>query len=158
MICRVGWRRSWSCSGAKRGDECARFTWPGWSIQVIESASSEAFFAASRHADKTKFRALLATGIGLYSDGDGKRSAAMIPIIGFDAVIALDAQLARVFAGGRSHLLRLGYICSLPGLVSLDATGVVQTTALDIEDGKIASINVVRNPDKLRRLECGRLH
>ena len=36
--------------------------------------------------------------------------------------------------------------------VTREADGELQTTALDIRDGKIAGVYVVRNPDKLRRL------
>jgi len=41
---------------------------------------------------------------------------------------------------------------SLPGFVTREADGELQTTALDIENGKIAAIYVMRNPDKLRHL------
>jgi RNA polymerase sigma-70 factor, ECF subfamily len=40
----------------------------------------------------------------------------------------------------------------LPGFITLEADGELQTTALEIEDGKVAAIYVVRNPDKLRHL------
>jgi RNA polymerase sigma-70 factor (ECF subfamily) len=34
----------------------------------------------------------------------------------------------------------------------VESDGELQVTALDIEDGKVAAIYVVRNPDKLRHL------
>jgi RNA polymerase sigma-70 factor (ECF subfamily) len=37
-------------------------------------------------------------------------------------------------------------------LLSMTATELVPTTALEIQDGKIAAIYVVRNPNKLRHL------
>ena len=40
----------------------------------------------------------------------------------------------------------------LPGFITREADGELQTKALDIEDGKIAAIYIVRNPDKLRHL------
>jgi hypothetical protein len=40
----------------------------------------------------------------------------------------------------------------LPGFITLEADGVFQTTALEIEGGKVAAIYVMRNPDKLRHL------
>jgi RNA polymerase sigma-70 factor (ECF subfamily) len=40
----------------------------------------------------------------------------------------------------------------LPGIITREADGEIQTTALDIEDGKIVGIYVVRNPDKLKHL------
>ena len=43
-------------------------------------------------------------------------------------------------------------IDGLPGFVSVDRGGLLQTTALDIRDGKIAAVLIVRNPDKLRHV------
>jgi RNA polymerase sigma-70 factor (ECF subfamily) len=37
-------------------------------------------------------------------------------------------------------------------LISLERGELLQTTALEIRDGRIAAIYVVRNPDKLRHL------
>jgi len=45
-----------------------------------------------------------------------------------------------------------GFINGLPGFVTLEADGEPQTTALDIEDGRITAIYAVRNPDQLRQL------
>jgi RNA polymerase sigma-70 factor (ECF subfamily) len=41
--------------------------------------------------------------------------------------------------------------------VTLEADGELQTTALEIGDGGITAIYVMRNPDKLRHLE-GTMH
>ena len=51
-----------------------------------------------------------------------------------------------------SKLLRAGFINGLPGFVTEEPDGELQTTALEIADGKIAAIYVVRNPDKLKHL------
>jgi RNA polymerase sigma-70 factor (ECF subfamily) len=48
--------------------------------------------------------------------------------------------------------VRAGFINGLPGLITREADGEIQTTALDIENGTIAAIYVVRNPDKLKHL------
>jgi len=48
------------------------------------------------------------------------------------------------------------HINGLPGFVTLEPDGLLQTTALDIREGRIAGIYVVRNPDKLRHLEAVR--
>jgi RNA polymerase sigma-70 factor (ECF subfamily) len=50
--------------------------------------------------------------------------------------------------------VRYAQINGLPGFVSLEADGLLQTTALDIRDGRIVGIYVMRNPDKLRHLEA----
>jgi RNA polymerase sigma-70 factor (ECF subfamily) len=43
-------------------------------------------------------------------------------------------------------------IDGLPGFITREARGHLQTTALRIEEGRITGIYVVRNPDKLRHL------
>ena len=45
--------------------------------------------------------------------------------------------------------MRYATINGLPGFITRDADGLLQTTALHIEDGRIIAIYVVRNPDKL---------
>jgi RNA polymerase sigma-70 factor (ECF subfamily) len=88
----------------------------------------------------------------VHADGGGKRPALPDPIFGFDEVMKLHANLARQFQTHKSKLVRTGFINGLPGFVTLEADGELQTTTLDIEDGRITAIYVVRNPDKLRHL------
>jgi RNA polymerase sigma-70 factor, ECF subfamily len=116
-------------------------------------ALAEAFFAASRSGDMKALGAMLAADVSLHADGGGKRPAAAAPIFGFDAVMNAHEHLARLFRENGSKLVRAGFVNGLPGFITLEADGELSTTALDIEDGKIAAIYVVRNPDKLRHLQ-----
>ena len=95
---------------------------------------------------------MLAADVSVHADGGGKRSAAIAPIVGFDAVMKVHERLAAHFQKNGSKLVRAGFVNGLPGFITLEADGELQTTALDIEDGNIAAIYVVRNPDKLRHL------
>ena len=113
---------------------------------------AEAFFQASRSGDMKALGALLAADVSVHADGGGKRPAAMEPIRGFEAVMKVHEQLARLFQESGSELVRIAFVNGLPGFVTREADGELQTTALDIEDGKVSAIYVVRNPDKLRRL------
>jgi len=113
---------------------------------------AEAFFAASRSGDMKALAAMLGADVSIHADGGGKRPAAMEPIIGFDAVMQVHERLAALFRKNGSKLVRAGFVNGLPGFITLEADGELQTTALEIEDGKIAAIYVVRNPDKLRHL------
>jgi RNA polymerase sigma-70 factor (ECF subfamily) len=118
-----------------------------------------AFFAASRHGDMAALQSLLAADVAVHADGGGKRPAAYVPIVGIDQVVALHAALFRLATGQtRSAIVRYGLINGLPGFVTREADGLLQTTALQIVDGKISGIFVVRNPDKLGHLECGAIH
>jgi RNA polymerase sigma-70 factor (ECF subfamily) len=112
-------------------------------------ALAHAFFAASRSGDIMALRQLLLADVTLQADGGGKRPAASKPVIGIESVSALVQGLAKVL---RSTLIRMGFVNGLPGFVTREADGELQTTALDVQNGKISAIYVVRNPDKLRHL------
>ena len=113
---------------------------------------AKAFFDASRSGDMTALGALLAADVSIHSDGGGKRLAALAPICGFDDVMRTHQGLAAVFRDHGSQLVRTGFINGLPGFVTREADGELQTTALEIENGQVAAIYVMRNPDKLRHL------
>jgi len=113
---------------------------------------AEAFFTASRRGEMQDLRSLLARDVAIYSDGGGKRPAAVKPIVGIERVLRAHTGLARMFAKGPSQLLRYGLINGLPGFVTREADNELQTTALQIENGQIVAIYVMRNPDKLRRI------
>ena len=115
-------------------------------------AIAEAFFAASRSGDMAALGAMLAADVSFHADGGGKRPAARRPIFGFNRVIRLHEALSALFKRFGSQLVRIGFVNALPGFVTREADGELQTTALQVEDGKIAAIYVVRNPDKLRHL------
>ncbi|WP_035971296.1 sigma-70 family RNA polymerase sigma factor [Bradyrhizobium sp. WSM3983] len=111
-----------------------------------------AFYAASRSGDLTALGEMLAADVSVYADGGGKRPAALEPVIGFNAVMELQARLAALFGVNESRLVRVAFINGLPGFITREADGEFSTTALDIVNGKVAAIYVVRNPDKLKHL------
>jgi RNA polymerase sigma-70 factor (ECF subfamily) len=114
---------------------------------------AEAFFAATRRGDMESLRSMLADDVTVYADGGGKVPAGNRPFHGIEQVTQFHTALARLFAQHPSHVMRWGLINGLPGFVSVEANGILQTTALEIKEEKIAAIFVVRNPDKLRHLE-----
>jgi RNA polymerase sigma-70 factor (ECF subfamily) len=48
--------------------------------------------------------------------------------------------------------VRYGFINGLPGFITVEPGDILQTTALEIEDGRVVAVYVVRNPDKLRHM------
>ncbi|HEU4654868.1 MAG TPA: sigma-70 family RNA polymerase sigma factor [Steroidobacteraceae bacterium] len=113
---------------------------------------AQAFYVASRSGDLSAIGAMLAADVRVHADGGGKRPAALEPIVGFDAVMELQAKLAEIFKKSPSKLVRIGLVNGLPGFITEESDGEYSTTALSLEDGKITAIYVVRNPDKLRHL------
>lgn len=110
---------------------------------------ARAFFAASRSGDVATLRTLLTREVEMRSDGGGKVVAFLNPILGIERVLRSFAGLARKHAAAPGTFLRAVRVDGLPGFVSRERGGVLQVTALAIEDGRIAGIYVVRNPDKL---------
>lgn len=114
---------------------------------------AEAFFAASRGGETGRLGAMLAQDVSLYSDGGGKRPAAGRVMLGSGEVVRTFAAIARLMRGYTSELVRYAYVNGLPGFVTREPDGILQTTALLIEDSRIKAVYVMRNPDKLRHLE-----
>lgn len=112
---------------------------------------ARAFFAASNQGDLEGLSALLAESVVLKADGGGKANAWLKPIVGLRRVLRLFAGLHRKLTREPPVLVDWVWIDGLPGYVSYERDGALQTTALEIEAGRIVSIFITRNPDKLAR-------
>jgi RNA polymerase sigma-70 factor (ECF subfamily) len=110
---------------------------------------ARAFFAASHSGDVAALGTLLSQAVVIRADGGGKVNAFRNPIVGIDRVSRLYERLARKNGWGAAEWLGLARIDGLPGYVSRERGGIVQTTAFDIEAGRIVAIYITRNPDKL---------
>ncbi|HEY4341928.1 MAG TPA: sigma-70 family RNA polymerase sigma factor [Steroidobacteraceae bacterium] len=113
---------------------------------------ARAFFAASRNGDMVALRGMLADDVTVYADGGGKRSAATHPFVGLEQVMKLHTGLAKLYAKHGSTLVHISFVNGLPGFISREADGELQSTALGTEGGRIVAIYVVRNPEKLQHL------
>jgi len=114
---------------------------------------AQAFFAASREGEIGRLTAMLAADVSLHSDGGGQRPAASRVMLGASEVTRTFAAIARLMRGQKSELVRYAYVNGLPGFVTREPDGILQTTALLIEHDRVKAIYVMRNPDKLRHLE-----
>jgi RNA polymerase sigma-70 factor (ECF subfamily) len=110
-----------------------------------------AFLTASRSGDIAALTRMLASDARLVGDGGGKVPAALNVIEGADRVAAF---LAGAVRKGWSDEMSWHFetINGLPGMIVSGPRGLVQTTAVEIEDDVVKTIYVVRNPDKLRHL------
>lgn len=116
------------------------------------AAIARAFFAASASGDLNQLRTLLAEDAVAYSDGGGQKPATLNPIYGRNRISRLFAGLASKPADRSPQWLRAATIDGLPGFISIDRWGTLQTTALAVEKAEIVAIYTVRNPDKLQRV------
>ena len=111
----------------------------------------EGFIKAVQSGDASKIQMVLAEDARALSDGGGIKSAALNPILGADKV-------ARFFAGLAGKAARAGLEVALtpttingtPGLVVFVDGVVDHALSLEVLNGQIKTIYVVRNPEKLR--------
>lgn len=115
---------------------------------------ARAFLQASRSGDLEALRDLLAADAVATTDGGGKVMAALNPIHGGDRVARFFAGIARKRPDHPSLPPRWLRIDGLPGYVTLEPGQILQTTALGIENGRVAQLFITRNPEKLRHLEA----
>ncbi|EWY42465.1 RNA polymerase sigma factor SigJ [Skermanella stibiiresistens SB22] len=113
---------------------------------------AQAFFTASSTGDMAGLRAILANDVVMRADGGGKVLAFLNPIIGIERVARLFAGLHRKLTARPAAFIRPLWIDGLPGYLSRERDDVLQTTALEIESGRITAIYITRNPDKLRHI------
>lgn len=113
---------------------------------------AQAFYTASARGDLEGLRAMLADTVVLRSDGGGKAHAFLKPIVGREKVVRMFGGVARKFVESPSVLVRWAWIDGLPGYVSYERDGALQTTALQIEDGRVCAVYITRNPDKLAHI------
>jgi RNA polymerase sigma-70 factor (ECF subfamily) len=145
---------------ASRAREHVRAAKPRFPVSHQRGAEiAKAFFDASRSGEVAPLQALLANDVVLYSDGGGKRVAALRPIMGDEDVARFFAGLARKPGAQLPSQYRETIVDGLPGLVVVQDGEVMHTMAFEIDDGRITAIYIVRNPDKLRHVSAkGVLH
>ncbi|HEY1720048.1 MAG TPA: sigma-70 family RNA polymerase sigma factor [Magnetospirillaceae bacterium] len=111
-----------------------------------------AFRKATDTGDTQAFMTLLAQDAVLYSDGGGKKAAALNPIIGADRILRFFEGIARKNAELANSQVRPATINGMAGFVMRETDGTLDTMAFETRDGQIVAIYVVRNPDKLRHV------
>ena len=112
-----------------------------------QRAAVEAFAAASVAGDLDALIAVLDPDVVMRTDGGGVVAAARRPLHGADrvgrALLALARKQAPTLSGAPVQVNgRLGIL--------LDSNQGRSVMAFSVENGRIAAIDVIRNPDKLR--------
>lgn len=124
--------------------------------QATQRQVTERFFAAATGGDINTLMQLLAPDVTLWTDGGGKVRQATRPVTGAERVAAWFATLGQrayenvELADMRVDLMEFN---GGPGIVFRGAGRVIGTMTLDLDDqGRIAGIYNVANPDKLQAL------
>ena len=112
----------------------------------------ERFLAAAEEGDLQGLEAVLAEDAVLYSDGGGKVVAARRPIAGAARIARF---MARVVRKQRQLGLdrRLVRVNGQPGSILRTPGGAIfSVLSIDVVNGRIQALRMVRNPDKLAHL------
>ena len=138
---------SWRCG---RASACARA--PRFAATEQDGLRiAEAFLQASREGDLGALRQLLADDAVLHSDGGGKKAATLRPVMGGDKVARFFAGIAGK-PGGKLLGAAVVRLNGMPAVLGTEADGLPRSISLDIQDGRIVAVYMVRNPDKLRHV------
>jgi RNA polymerase sigma-70 factor (ECF subfamily) len=84
----------------------------------------------------------------VHTDGGGIRPAALNLIHGAEKAARMLARLARKKPAEPAVLYR-GLINGAPGFVTREADGLQQATVLEVAEGRITAVYIIRNPEKL---------
>jgi RNA polymerase sigma-70 factor, ECF subfamily len=115
-----------------------------------QRALTERFLAASLQGDIAALTELLAEDVVSWSDGGGKASAALRPIVGRDAVLRLLAGLLR--KASPDLAASIAEVNTLPALLLSWDGALRMVTTYEFDGGRLRAIRSILNPDKLRYL------
>lgn len=137
---------------AARARSRVRDARPRFAVTEREGARiADAFWQASRAGDVDALRSLLAQDAVLHADGGGKKLAVFRPILGSDKIARFFAGLAKKTSGQFLDAV-VTQLNGMPGVLATELDGLPRSTTLEVRDGRIAAIYIVRNPDKLRHV------
>jgi RNA polymerase sigma-70 factor (ECF subfamily) len=138
---------------AARGRVHVKDARPRFAVSPEQGARiADAFLAAARTGDADGLSRVLAEDAVLQSDGGGKRPAALSPIFGRDKIVRLFVGLAEKSSQYAGYRHRSATINGHPGFIVTEPDGSVHTVAVEIQDGAIAHVYIVRNPEKLTHI------
>ena len=116
---------------------------PGEHEQIVEQ-----FIAALSADDAPALLALLAPEVALASDGGGRAIAARKWLLGSDRVARFLLGITRK---ARCDLHRcLTTLNGQTAVITFRDGKLASTMALDVDDGRIRAVHIMRNPEKLR--------
>ena len=110
----------------------------------------ERFLAAADEGDIAGLEALLAEDAVFYSDGGGRASAARKPLFGASRIARVMAAMTRKINRAVELDRQPAHVNGQPGLILRTADGApFSVTSIDVVDGRIQTVRIMRNPDKL---------
>lgn len=112
---------------------------------------TEEFFGACATGDMATLLRLLAPEVTLVSDGGGLAQAARRPILGPDKVARF---LLGIASDALALELRFELVNGTLGIVGYDGAAARSVALLDLVDGRVGTVFIVANPEKLARVRA----
>jgi RNA polymerase sigma-70 factor (ECF subfamily) len=115
-------------------------------------ALTEAFLTALHQQDRSALESILRRDIELYSDGGGKKAAALKPLFGIDKVLKFLIGVTKLeHDKNETYTYKPGFFNGQPAaLLYLDSTKQLDSAVfVDFDDQGISRLHFLRNPDKL---------
>tara|TARA_R110000824_G_scaffold118960_1_gene271387 strand:+ start:36757 stop:37680 length:924 start_codon:yes stop_codon:yes gene_type:complete len=123
---------------------------PRFHADTIEHTKlAAAFSTALRTENPTALLACLKPDAVLYSDGGGKAAAALNPIFSADHIVRFFTGIQKKFPVALDTMPL--HINGEPGFGLLSDGHLHSIVSMNIDNGEIAAIYIMRNPDKLTR-------
>ncbi|QDU31720.1 ECF RNA polymerase sigma factor SigJ [Anatilimnocola aggregata] len=113
---------------------------------------SERFLAACATGELTGIVQLLSDDIVIFSDGGGKATAAVRPVVGVNHVSRFLQGISRKAHANASY--RHVLVNGEPGIAVFHDAALVNIIGFDLVDEQIRRIYFIRNPDKLARAQA----
>jgi RNA polymerase sigma-70 factor (ECF subfamily) len=113
----------------------------------------EDFIAAAEEGDLARLERTLAEEAVFYADGGGNVPASRHPLVGANRIARAVVAVVRTQRrrGGLEHVAVT--VNGQPGALRLTGDGaLLDLFALDVADGRIQAVRVMRNPDKLAHM------
>lgn len=108
-----------------------------------------AFSVAAASGDLQALKSILAEHVVTLTDGGGRKSAALNPIFGADKTARFLFGIDRKFFTPGSRSLRSIEVNGAPGLAIFVDGALDSVVTIAVENGVIAALYIVRNPEKL---------
>ncbi len=107
------------------------------------------FMDASQRGDQAAILSLLHANAEMVSDGGGRVTAAIRPLLGAERIAQLYWAIAR---RNGAHPARIGYVNGEPAILRFEGAHLHSITLVSIDGERIAQVLSVLNPEKLTAL------
>lgn len=101
---------------------------------------------ASQQGDLAAIRALLDANAEMISDGGGRVTAAIRPLLGAERIAQLYWAIARRHGAHPAHI---GQVNGEPAILRFDGDHLHSVTMITVDAGRIVRVLSVLNPEKL---------